>query len=84
MRWAVCMKNLEIGKMQLITPDMTVDEDDPRYGDEVHVVPVVEDKKDLTNLSFGVHDFVRDCCCHPNIQERCGGRIIIAHRSEVN
>ena len=83
MRWAICMKNLEVGKMQLITPDMSVDENDPRYDDDVHIVPVVEDPKDPTCLSFGVHDFVRDCACHPKIQERLY-RNIISHRSAVN
>lgn len=84
MRWAVCMKNLEAGKMQLITPDMSVDEDDPRYGDDVHIVPVVEDHKDPETLSFGIHDFVRDCYCHPKVQEHCGSRTIICHQAAVN
>jgi hypothetical protein len=84
MRWAVCMKDVEVGRMQLITPDMRVDEDDPRFGDEVHVIPVIEDKNDPMHLDFGVHDFVRECVCHPKIQEQCGGRTIIAHQSAVN
>lgn len=84
MRWAICMKNLEAGKMQLITPDMSVDEDDPRYGDEVHICPVVEDPKDPKYLSFGVHDFVKECACHPKIQEQCGSRTIITHSAAVN
>jgi hypothetical protein len=84
MRWAVCVKNIEVGKMMLITPDMSVDVDDPRLGDEVHIVPVVEDQKDPDWLSFGVHDFVRDCYCHPKIQEQCYGRTIISHSATVN
>jgi len=85
MRWAVCMKNLEIGKMVLITPDMTPpDEDDPRFDQEVHIVPVEEHPNDPYYLSFGVHDFVRDCPCHPRIQRRCFGRTIISHRAVVN
>jgi TPR repeat protein len=83
-RWAVCVKNLETGKMVLITPDMTVDTDDPRFGDEVHIVPVVKDQKDPDWLSFGVHDFVRDCACHPKIEPRARGRTIISHRAAVN
>src|ERR1035437_7256205 len=83
MRWAVCMKNLEIGKMVLITPDMSVDVDDPRYDQDVHIVPVEEDPNDPCYLSFGVHDFVRNCVCHPKIQERCGGRTIISHQAAV-
>jgi hypothetical protein len=84
MRWAVCMKNVEVGKMQLITPDMSVDGDDPRFGDEVHIVPVVEDPKDPTFLSFGFHDFVSGCVCHPKIQPQCGSRTIITHQAAVN
>lgn len=83
MRWAVCVKNLEVGKMQLITPDMTLDADDPIYGDDVHIVPVVEDKKDPTYLSFGVHDFVRDCACHPKVQDGLS-RTIITHQAAFN
>jgi hypothetical protein len=84
MRWAVCIKNLEVGKMQLITPDMTVDADDPRYGDEAHIVPVSENQADPDYLSFGVHDFVRDCACHPTVETRCGYRTIISHSAAVN
>lgn len=84
MRWAICMKNLEAGKMQLITPEMTGAPEDPRFGDEVHIVPVVEDPKDPTVLSFGVHDFVRECACHPRIEPKSNGRMIIAHQSAVN
>jgi len=84
MRWAVCMKNLEADKMQLITPDMTVDADDPRFSDEVHIVPVSEDQQDPEWLSFGVHDFVRNCCCHPKVEPRAGGRAIISHSAMVN
>jgi hypothetical protein len=63
---------------------MTLDADDPIYGDDVHIVPVVEDKKDPTYLSFGVHDFVRDCACHPKVEPRAGGRTIISHSAMVN
>lgn len=84
MRWTVCMKNIEVGKWQLITPDMTVDADDPRFDNEVHIVPVNVNPKQPDYLSFGVHDFIRECCCHPQIQELCHSRTIITHRSAVN
>jgi hypothetical protein len=84
MRWAIVMKNREAGKWQLITPDMRVDEDDPLYDDEVHIAPVSEDQKDPNFLSFGIHDFVRDCVCHPKIQEHCGSRTLITHQTAVN
>jgi hypothetical protein len=78
------MKNVEIGKMVLITPDMRVDENDPRYADEVHIVPVKVDKNDPTWLTFGIHDFVRDCYCHPKVEEQCLGRTIVTHSATVN
>ena len=84
MRWAICMNNLEVGKIQLITPDMTVDEDDPRFDDDVHIVPINENQKDPEWLSFSVHDFKRDCVCRPQIQEHCGSRTIIKHQAAVN
>lgn len=84
MRWAVAMNNIEIGKWQLITPDMTVDGDDPMFADEVHIVPVVEDPKDSTYLSFGVHDFVPNCACHPKVEPQCGSRTIITHTAVAN
>jgi hypothetical protein len=78
------MKNLEADKMQLITPEMTGASDDPRFGDEVHIVPVEEDPKDPTHLCFGVHEFVRECACHPRLQQKSSGRMIIAHQAAVN
>jgi hypothetical protein len=84
MQWAVCMKNLEVGKMQLISPDNPIDHDDPRYDDEVHIVPVVTDPRDPEMLSCGVHDFIRECYCHPKIHPQCGSRTIICHQAAVN
>jgi hypothetical protein len=84
MRWAIVMKNLEAGKMQLITPDMTGASEDPRFGDDVHIVPVVEDPKDPNILSFGVHDFITDCACHPRVEPQCNGRTLITHSAAVN
>jgi 5-methylcytosine-specific restriction endonuclease McrA len=83
-RWAVCIKNLEVGKMQLITPDMSVDPDDPRWDREVHIVPVTENPEKPSNLDFGVHDFVRNCACHPKIEKQRFGRTIISHQEAVN
>lgn len=84
MRWAICMKNLEAGKWQLITPDMTVDEDDPLFGDDVHIVPVVQHPDKPDHLSFGVHDFVRECPCHTKVEEQVSGRTIVTHSGAVN
>lgn len=83
-RWAVCIKNLEVGKMQLITPDMSVDPDDPRWDQEVHIVPVTENPEKPLSLDFGVHDFVRNCACHPKIEKQRFGRTIISHQEAVN
>jgi hypothetical protein len=83
MRWALCMKNLEVGKMQLITPDMTVDEDDPRFGDDLHIVPLVENQIYPNRISFGVHEFERTCACHPRFEAGLY-RNIITHQAAVN
>lgn len=83
MRWAITMKNLEAGKWQLITPDMDIDPEDPRYDKDMHIVPIVEDPNNPTYLSFGIHALVRDCPCHPRIEEGLY-RNRIKHRAAMN
>ena len=84
MPWATCLKSTETGKMMLVTPDQRPDSDDPRYEQEVHIVPVVTDPKDENYYTFGVHDFTHNCYCHPKIQEQVHGRTLILHREVVN
>lgn len=84
MPWAVAMMNLEAGKMQLIEKDCEPDADDPRYGDEVHIVPCKDHPTLPNHLSFGVHDFHSDCYCHPEVREQVFGRTMVIHREAVN
>lgn len=82
MGWVVCIENLEEKKFQCVDREMldTFDPDDPRYGADVHVVPV---KKDAGDLSFGVHEFTRECACHPAVQPN-DGRTLVIHSEKVN
>jgi hypothetical protein len=79
----VVVKNIESGRLEIITPTTEVDPGDPRYDSMVHIIPFKEEP-DPQRLSFGVHEFVRNCCCHPKIEDRCGGRTIISHSAMVN
>ena len=58
-----------------------VDDDDPRYGEDIHLVPAIEDGD---YYSFGVHEFNRKCYCHPQIQEQVWGRTLVIHSEQVN
>jgi hypothetical protein len=84
MPWAVVMKNLETGKMEIIPANVRVDANDPRFGLNVHIVPMSPDLENPGCHWFGVHEFAESCCCRPEIQEQVyGGRLVI-HRESVN
>lgn len=80
MPWAIAIKNIEAGKMELVCGDLP-SLDDPRYEDVAHIVPVPEEA-DVMN--FGVHDFTKDCCCHPKVEHFVHNRTLISHREAVN
>lgn len=83
MPWALAIREVESRKVILITEGMRIDEEDPRYEDEVHIVPCDEDPKDKEVLSFGYHDFTKECCCQPRTETRVG-RSLIVHKDKVN
>jgi hypothetical protein len=83
MEWVVCIRNLEDKKMVLIQ-DEKPDVDDPRWSDEAHIVPVSDHPLMPGYITFGIHDFIRDCACHPKIQDQVYGRTLIVHRTEVH
>ena len=83
-RWAVCIKDLESGKVTLIRPDEVERFEAPKHRNEFHIVPIDENKVSEDCVSFGFHDFVRGCVCHPKIQVQSFGRTIISHRAAVN
>lgn len=82
--WAVCLKNLESDKWQMIPCGEHVDHDDPRYGDEIHVMPCFDDPQVENHLNFGFHDFSRECVCHPKLQPQASGKVMIIHNERVN
>jgi hypothetical protein len=85
MPWATFLKNRESSKMVMLGQDQTPDSDDPRYGDEVHIVPIaVVKREDGEYYEFGIHDFKRDCYCHPKVQEQVFGRTLVIHKEMVN
>lgn len=81
MGWATCIMNLEAGKMELIPPEKRPDVDDPRYGSEVHIVPVVDVGE---YHSWGGHEFEESCYCHPEVRKQVYGRTLIVHKDTVN
>jgi hypothetical protein len=84
MGWALCIKDLESGKVTLIRPDEVERFEAPKHRHEFHIVPIDENKVSEDCVSYGFHDFVRDCVCHPKIQVQSFGRTIISHKAEVN
>ncbi len=84
MRWALCIKNLESGKVVIISPEEAECFEAPKHRHEFHIVPIDENKATEDYVSFGFHDFVRDCVCHPEIQVQSFGRILISHKALVN
>jgi hypothetical protein len=70
--------------MQLIEKGHGPDLDDLRWGEDVHIVPITDDPDDPDMILFGIHDFTRDCYCHPRIQEQCYGRTLVLHSEAVN
>jgi hypothetical protein len=82
MPWAVAIRRLDIGKIQLVTDDLKVDCDDPNYGDDVHVVPckVVPLSDGYVDTTFGSHEFTRKCYCDPVLESQLLGKNIIRHR----
>ena len=83
MVWLVVVKNIESGGLEIITPDMVFDPDNPRYDNVAHIIPYKEEP-DPQRLSFGVHELVSDCACHPRVTNTYAGTRIISHREAVN
>ena len=81
MPWAIALRKTKTGAIQLYTDGMKVDEDDPEYDQDVHIVPCFENGDDL---SFGVHDFTRQCCCHPRVDDNTYKRNLVIHSERVN
>jgi hypothetical protein len=83
MCWLVVVRNVESGRLEIITPDMEFDCDDPRYDKTVHIIPF-KTEPDPQRLNFGVHNLGEDCVCRPKITDSWAGQRIISHRAVVN
>ena len=83
MVWLVVVKNIESGGLEIITPDMEFDPDNPRYDNVAHIIPYKEEP-DPQRLDFGFHDLAYNCVCHPKISGSTSGQTIISHRAAVN
>lgn len=83
MCWLVIVKNVESGRLELVTPAAEFDCDDPRYDKTVHIVPF-KTEPDPQRLNLGVHNLGEDCVCRPKITNTWAGQRIISHRAAVN
>jgi hypothetical protein len=83
MRWLVVVRNIESGRLEIITPTTDFDPEDPRYDRVVHIVPFKEEP-DPQRLNFGVHNLSDDCACHPKVTYSWAEQRIISHESAVN
>jgi hypothetical protein len=80
LRWAKCIENVQMGKMEIIPPEKRVLADDPRYAPEIHIVPCrPEDVTNIFEFQLGAHDFSQQCYCRPKIQHCADGRMIVIH-----
>jgi len=84
MPWAIAIREVESQNWILVTSETRIDADDPRYEQDVHVVPCAEDVQDARFLSMGGHDFTRQCCCQPRIEEEVNRRPMVIHNGKVN
>ena len=80
LRWVVCL--IESQTKQVVPWDgACVEEDDPRYEDDVHILPIIEGGETLFS---GVHEVNRNCACHPRVQPQVHGRTMIFHSEKVS
>ena len=80
MPWALVLRETESKQPVLLTSDMTVAADDDHFERDVHIVPVTEDGVWLT---FGKHDFSRECYCSPEVKRKIHGRYMVEHHERV-
>lgn len=84
MGWAIVIQEVDSRKWVVLTSGTAIDVDDPMYERDVHIVPVVEDKKNSRFLRTGIHNLKRECCCRPRIQEEVHRRTLVIHSDKVN
>jgi hypothetical protein len=63
--WALAIEDKRTGRVRVFDRvDIYIAADDPDFGDG-HAVPIYGDD---TTMSFGAHEFTRQCYCHPTIK----------------
>ena len=84
MRWLVVVRNIDTGRMEIITPDTDLDACTSRYDDVVHILPF-KTEPDPQRLDFGIHELHDACACHPKITKReLTDQTVIKHQAAVN
>ena len=80
--WVIALRETVGRRVVLVTGDMEeIQADDPTFESDVHFTPGYLEGGEYR---FGVHDFERTCCCHPEIRHRNLGRTLVIHRERVN
>jgi hypothetical protein len=77
--WALAIEDKRSGKVHVFESEDDVhriDHDDPDFGDG-HLVPIIQNGEYLT---FGCHEFKRDCYCRPEIITGEGKRPLVYHK----
>lgn len=75
MAWGVCVTHIPTGKILLLDNEADqIDPDDPNYGNDVHIVPLIEDGNMYT---FGIHFFERNCICRPRVDVGVSRNLVI-------
>jgi hypothetical protein len=81
MPYGTFLMDIEAGKYMLVTPENKPDADDPRYGDEVHIVPLVALDG---HLSLVGHECSLSCYCRPSVRKQVWNRTLVIHNETVN
>jgi hypothetical protein len=57
------------------------DEIGEEFGPYIHIVPCVEESD---GFSFGVHEFILECACHPTLRPQDHDKTLVIHTDRVN
>jgi hypothetical protein len=80
MPWAIALRETESQRVMLWDGQQKIDPDDPRFEQEVHIVPFTEEDDEW--MTFGLHDFTRECCCKPRVETQVNDRDKIIHNDK--
>jgi hypothetical protein len=74
------MQEADGGRFEVIPKEARIDADDPRYEQDVHIMPCTNGEE---GISFGAHEPSLKCYCQPRVESPVGGRTRIIHRERV-